>query len=168
MAQEAKIRGLRTRAARKDEIDVLTLSAAKAFKGRPMNDRLFPEHLRTSAAEPDEIVSREELDFRSQRQLARFDRDHLYPIVIVDDQDIPLGLAVWLGPLYIEPEESEAQKAERVANFPKGLDVTVLKEIESNTPILNQAIQNALGEDAYKKSWSKSVLYLTTCENCNG
>lgn len=140
---------LHLRKARKDEIDTLVRISAKAFKGRPLSDALFPPHLQT---DPDQ-----DREFRAERQRKKFDNEDLHYIVVADDQDTPLGWALWQSPTQdaTPPAGSEAANAKLRENPPAGMDLAVLDVFEKGTAALGKNLRDALGEDGYKNAWCK-------------
>lgn len=135
------------RDARKDEISSLAHLSSRAFRGRPLNVALFPEHLQTH---PDE-----EHDFRVARLLLRFDDENMHYIVVADKYDSAVGYAVWQSPPKLEPdpEEVEAAKVKARAICPKGMDIDALAKIEMAIEVLGKYLKDALGEEKYKKAW---------------
>lgn len=140
---------LHVRDARKDELPVLTHIAVRAFRGRPMSEALFPEHLRLNPGDADKIA------FRQRSHLRRFDQDNQHYIVVVDDTDTVVGFALWVS------AQDPAKRAERTpeelqarnASFPKSLDLSALEAIEAATEVLDKYLRDALGEDEYNNSW---------------
>lgn len=137
------------RKASKDEIDILIRISARAFKGRPLSEALFPPHLQTDIDQDHE--------FRAERQRAKFDNEDLHYIVAADDQDAPLGWALWQSPTHdsTPPAGSESANAELRENPPAGMDLAVLDIIEKGTAALGKNLRDALGEDGYKNAWCK-------------
>lgn len=140
---------LHLRKARKDEIDTLIQISAKAFKGRPLSDALFPPHLET---DPDQNRK-----FRAERHREKFDNKDLHYIVVADDEDRPLGWALWQSPDQdaTPPAVNEAANAALRENPPPGMDVSVLDVFEQGTAVLAKNLRDALGEDGYSTAWCK-------------
>ncbi|KAJ4393365.1 hypothetical protein N0V93_002573 [Gnomoniopsis smithogilvyi] len=142
---------LHLRDARKDEMYSLIALAGRAFKGRAFSDALFPPHLQT--------YPNEELDFRAERQLRRFDKEDLHYLVVADEADTPVGWAIWQSPSISETKPGEpegagaALRAALPKDLPKGLDLAVLAELEKGTEVLDKTLQDALGQDGYKQAW---------------
>lgn len=140
---------LHLRKGRKDEIDDLVQLSIRAFRGRPLSEALFPEHLQTAPGE--------ELGFRARGHLSKMDHKDLHYVVVADEEDKAVGCAVWQSPLdpSASPEDLEAAKATLRANLPKGLDVAALAEVDKAVQILEGNLRDALGEDGYKNAWCK-------------
>lgn len=147
---------LHVRGARRDETRALVEMGARAFKGRPLTEALFPKHLRTDQENCQDPVSREELEFRVKRQLSMFDHENRHFLVVADDQDNPIGCAIWQSHLYAKPEESESAKAKLLAARPKSMDIAVMAEIDEATLVLEKTLEDALGEEEYRNSWCES------------
>lgn len=144
---------LHVRDARKDELYYLIELSGRAFKGRAFSEALFPPHLRTDP--------KEEADFRAGRQLRRWDNEDFHYIVVADEEDKPVGWAVWQSPSNVETQPGESEGASAALrkslpkDLPKGLDVSVLQEVEAKTQVLDKTLRDSLGEDGYKKAWCK-------------
>lgn len=145
---------LRIRYMRKDELEAIVRLSARAFKGRPMTEALFPTHLQTDLTSPGEVISREEFDFRVGRHLHKFDDEALHYLVVVDDEDNPVGTAIWKSPLRTEPDKSKTVDALLgPTSRPKSMDMAVVAEIEKGLKVLERNLQDALGADGYRNSW---------------
>lgn len=138
---------LHLRKARKEELKTLIQISARAFKGRPLSEALFPAHLQTDP--------NQDLEFRLERQRSKFDNEDLHYIVVADDQDKPLGWAVWQNPTQhaTPPAGSEAANASLRENPPPGMDLAVLDIFEKGTAALGKNLRDALGEDGYNNAW---------------
>lgn len=164
---------LRVRPTRKEDIEAIVRFSAKAFKGRPLSEALFPARLQTEPTKPGEAIGREEFEYRVERLKVKFDKEDLHYVVVVDDQDTPIGSAIWQSPpgpsLDTKPDESDKEKAEKSDKKkveallgpenirPKGLDTEVVAWIESNINVLEGSLRDALGEEGYKNSWCQSL-----------
>lgn len=136
----------------------------RAFKGRPLSEALFPLHLQT--------YPNEELDYRVARQLQRFDNEDLHGIVVANQEDRPVGWAIWQSPSGLGPDSGHpegaraALEASLPKNLPKGLDLAVLAEVKEGIEVLDKSLRDALGEDGYKEAWCKSRPHRLLCVCC--
>lgn len=138
---------LHLRNARKEEIPALVLLSEKAFRGRPLSDALFPEHLQTDP--------NERYEFRAQIHLRKFDNEDLYYIVVADEDDTAVGYAIWQSPP--KPgtsfQDAGTTKAILAGAKPKFLDADVLATVEKGTAVLEKQIRDALGKEGYENAW---------------
>lgn len=149
-------RPLHIRYARKDELPTMAQLSVTAFRhsGRQVNAALFPEHLRVNPGDTDEI----ELSVRNMTRT--FDYKNRHYIVAIDDEDTIMGWAEWTSgedPIVeMTPEELEKKRAEGIARLPKSFDLEAAERLGREAGELSKKLQEALGEEAYHNSWSRS------------
>lgn len=148
------------RYARKDELTAMAQLSITAFRhsGRQVNAALFPERLRMNPGDTDEIEM-------SVRNMVRtFDHENRHYIVAVDEQDTIMGWAEWTsGEDRIEeltPEEQQKKKAEGIARLPKSFDLQAAQQLGREAEELSKKLREALGEEEYHNSWSRSNVTL--------
>lgn len=139
---------LQVRKAHPSEIPIITQLQINAFRGRALNDALFPEHLRVSPGDQDELAHR----IRGlERVFANPNRHHL---VCVDENDIIMGYAEWSSgedPIW---EVTEEERAARLARAPKSLDLEAAERIGREAAVLERTLKTALGDEGFRNAWS--------------
>lgn len=145
------------RYARKDELHAMAQLSVTAFRhsGRQVNAALFPEHLRVNPGDTDEV------EFSVRNMTRTFDYKNRHYIVAADDeQDTIMGWAEWTsGEDPIEemtPEEREKKRAEGIARLPKSFDLQAAQQLGREAEELEKKLRQALGEEGYQNSWSRS------------
>lgn len=122
--------------------------------GRQVNAALFPEHLRVNPGDTDEI----ELSVRNMTR--SFDYKNRHYVVAVDDEDTIMGWAEWTSgedPIVeMTPEEREKKRAEGIARLPKSFDLQAAQQLGQEAEKLSEKLREALGEEVYHNSWSRS------------
>lgn len=148
------------RYARKNELSAMAQLSINAFRhsGRQVNAALFPERLRVNSGDTDEIKL-------SVRNMVRtFDYKNRHYIVAVDDQDTMMGWAEWTsGEDSIEeltPEEREKKRAEGIARLPASFDLQAAQQLGRQAEELSKKLREALGDEGYRNSWSRSNITL--------
>lgn len=165
---------LRIRNAVASDVPQMTRLSIAAFRGRPMNDAMFPEHLRQRPGD----IDREEVI--GSRFLASLGKPGRHVILVVEEDDEEdgaaelaegeedgrgrvLATAQWdavPGPLVQAPEE----KAKALGGLPASFDKESLKEIEREGLLLDQTIRDAMGQEEYDNSWCK-LTHSAICYN---
>lgn len=148
---------LHVRPAQKTDIPTMSQVGQNAFRGRPLNEALFPARLRRTDA-PDA----EEVAFRTGRHEKRFDSEGHHYIVAVDSssgdkEGTIVGVACWQS-CNEEPPPVEVTREQRMAELPAGLDFEALEAIEAAIKVLDKDLRDSLGDEGYRNSWSKLVL----------
>lgn len=146
----------RIRYARKDELAAMAQLSITAFRhsGRQVNAALFPERLRVSPGDTDEI------DFSVRNMSRTFDYENHHYVVAVDDEDTIMGWAEWTSGedpgTDMTPEEREKKKADGIARLPKSFDLEAAQQLGREAEELSKRLREALGEEGYRNSWSRS------------
>lgn len=157
-------RPFNVRHARKDELNAMAQLSITAFRhsGRQVNAALFPEHLRVNPGDTDEI------EFSVKNMVRTFDYKNRHYIVAVDEQDAIMGWAEWTSgedPIVeMTPEEREKKKAQDIARFPRSFDMEAAQRLGREAETLSQRLREALGEEGYRNSWSRSNVTLAIRE----
>lgn len=124
--------------------------------GRQVNAALFPECLRVSPGDTDEI------EFSVGNMARTFDYENHHYIVAVDDEDTIMGWAEWTSGedprTDITPEEREQKRAEGIARLPKSFDLEAAQRLGREAEELSKKLREALGEEGYRNSWSRSSI----------
>lgn len=130
--------------------------------GRQVNAALFPERLRIEPNDADEI------DFSTRKMGRTFDYKNRHYIVAVDEQDAIMGWAEWTSgedpTAEMTPEEREKKKAEGIARLPKSFDLEAAERLGREAEELSERLREALGEEGYRNSWSRSNITLAVHE----
>lgn len=148
------------RYARKDELTAMVQLSITAFRhsGRQVNAALFPERLRINPGDTDEI----ELSVRNM--VRTFDYKNRHYVVAVDDQATIMGWAEWTSgedPIEeLTPEEREKKRAEGVSRLPASFDLQAAQQLGREAEGLSKKLREALGEEGYQNSWSRSSVAL--------
>lgn len=147
------VSALKIREARIEELTAIVKLMVEAFRGRAMNEAFFPERLRTGSGDDEEVA------FRVENLAKRFDFENHHYIVVVDNDDNILGAAEWLSGddpvVAMTEEERAANKAKGMAGLPKGFDFAAAEQAGTEAAELDKSLRDALGEEAYKNSWSE-------------
>lgn len=157
-------RPFNVRYARKDELTAMAQLSITAFRhsGRQVNAALFPEHLRVNPGDTDEI------DFSVRNMVRTFDYKNRHYIVVVDEQDTIMGWAEWASGedprVEMTPDELEKKRTEGVARLPKSFDLEAAGRLGQEAEALSKRLREALGEDGYRDSWSRSNVTLAVHE----
>lgn len=130
--------------------------------GRQVNAALFPEHLRVNSGDTDEI------EFSVKNMVRTFDYRNGHYIVAVDEQDAIMGWAEWTSgedpTAEMTPGEREKKKAEGIARLPKSFDLEAAQRLGQEAETLSERLREALGEEGYRNSWSRSNKILAVLE----
>lgn len=157
-------RSFNVRYARKDELTAMAQLSITAFRqsGRQVNAALFPEHLRVNPGDTDEI------DFSVRNMVRTFDYKNRHYIVVVDEQDTIMGWAEWTSGedaiVDMTPEEREKKRAEGIARLPKSFDLDAAGRLGQDAEALSKRLREALSEEGYRNSWSRSNVTLAVHE----
>lgn len=142
---------LRIREATEDDLPAMTRISIEAFRGRHMNEAMFPEHLRVRPGDADRY------DVILSRRRARLGRPNVHNLVVVNDTpegEVVVASAEWQSvPEPVVPELTPEARAARDAGFPASLDREAIAVLESESALLDQTIRDALGEEGYENSW---------------
>lgn len=148
------------RYARQDELATMAQLSVTSFRhsGRQVNAALFPEHLRINPGDSDEV------DFSVKNMARNLEKKNHHYIVAVDGQDNIMGWAEWIsgGDPVVEmtPDEREKKRAESLARLPKSLDLQAAERLGKEADELLKRLKEALGEEQYQNSWSRSSVTL--------
>lgn len=144
---------LRIREITEDDLPALARISIAAFRGRPMNEAMFPERLRQRPGDADRY------DVVLARRRARLGRPHVHNIAVVEDsegEEVIVGSAEWQSvpePLLAASLVTPEGRAARDAGFPASLDREAVAALERESVLLDQTIRDALGEEGYENSW---------------
>lgn len=150
----------KVRHARQDELPTMAQLSVTSFRhsGRQVNAALFPEYLRINPGDSDEV------DFSVKNMGRNFEKKNHHYIVVVDGQDNIMGWAEWISGedpvVEMTPDEREKKRAEGIARLPKSLDLQAAERLGKEADELSKRLKEALGEEQYQNSWSRSSVTL--------
>lgn len=150
-------RPVSVRYARKGELQTMAQLSVTAFRhsGRRVNAALFPEHLRTKPGDTDEV------EFTFKNLWRTFESRNRHYVVAVDEQDAIMGWAEWTsGEDPVVAMTPEEKKTTEVARLPESLDLDAAKRLGREAEELSAKLIEALGEEGYRNSWSRSNVTL--------
>ncbi|KUI70014.1 hypothetical protein VM1G_04737 [Cytospora mali] len=147
---------LHIRHARETESHTIAQLLITAFRGRAMNDAIFPEHLRGDTG------ASEELELRAGNLARSIGNNNHHHIVVADDADEVVGYAEWVDgedPVVdMTPEERKKKRAERIEKLPKSLDLEAFDRAMAELVPLFDMLKGALGKEGYNNSWSLNAI----------
>lgn len=127
--------------------------------GRRVNAALFPERLRVKPGDTDEV------EFTFKNLWRTFEYRNRHYVVAVDEQDAIMGWAEWTsGDDPIVAMTPDEQKTAETTRLPESLDLNAAQRLGREAGELSKKLREALGEDAYRNSWSRSNVTLVMQE----